>query len=292
MRENRTSGTVWGAPGNGRSYHRDKFMNDYYVYVYIDPRNLDEFYYGKGKGSRKYAHLSDESDSGKAKRIRAIKREGLVPIIRVIASDLSENEALLIESTLLWKLGKYTENVASGHFSGRFRPHNMLHSEISGFDYQKSIYYYNVGEGPHRNWDDYTKYGFISGGQGVRWRDAMLGFNPGDIVVAYLKRRGFVGIGRIREIAKPISKVIIKGKPLLTLKLKCPNMADNSDNLEKSEYVARVKWIAKVPRNEAKWKPKSSLFTTQLVRASLDNQPETMKFIEREFGIDLKKLVV
>jgi len=28
-------------------------MDDYYVYVYIDPRNHEEFYYGKGKGSRK-----------------------------------------------------------------------------------------------------------------------------------------------------------------------------------------------------------------------------------------------
>ncbi len=28
-------------------------MNDYYVYVYIDPRNREEFYYGKGVGSRK-----------------------------------------------------------------------------------------------------------------------------------------------------------------------------------------------------------------------------------------------
>lgn len=270
----------------------DKLMNDYYVYVYIDPRNLEEFYYGKGKGSRKFAHLSDESDSGKAKRIRAIKSVGLTPIIRVIASDLSEHEAFLIETTLLWKLGKYTENVASGRFSGRFRPHNTMHSEISKFDYQKSIYYYNVGEGPCRNWDDYIKYGFISAGQGVRWRDAMLGFNPGDIVVAYLKRRGFVGVGRIREAAKPINEVMIKGKPLLSLDLKCSNMSDNSNDLDKSEYVALVKWIAKVPRNEAKWKPRRSLFTTQLVRASLDNQLETMDFIEHEFGVNLKKLIV
>lgn len=31
--------------------------SDYYVYVYIDPRNYEEFYYGKGKGNRKDAHL-------------------------------------------------------------------------------------------------------------------------------------------------------------------------------------------------------------------------------------------
>ena len=41
-------------------------MNNYYVYVYIDPRNLEEFHYGKGKGSRKDAHLEDVSDSQKA----------------------------------------------------------------------------------------------------------------------------------------------------------------------------------------------------------------------------------
>ena len=51
-------------------------MNDYYVYVYIDPRNYEEFYYGKGIGSRKVAHLNDTSDSAKAKRIADIQREG------------------------------------------------------------------------------------------------------------------------------------------------------------------------------------------------------------------------
>ena len=41
-------------------------MDDYYVYVYIDPRNFEEFYYGKGKGSRKNAHHSGVSDSEKS----------------------------------------------------------------------------------------------------------------------------------------------------------------------------------------------------------------------------------
>ena len=37
-------------------------MKEYYVYVYIDPRNFEEFYYGKGKGSRKNAHLYENGD--------------------------------------------------------------------------------------------------------------------------------------------------------------------------------------------------------------------------------------
>jgi hypothetical protein len=36
---------------------------DYYVYVYIDPRDLKPFYYGMGKGSRKDAHLFDRTPS-------------------------------------------------------------------------------------------------------------------------------------------------------------------------------------------------------------------------------------
>ena len=89
--------------------------SNYYVYVYIDPRNFEEFYYGKGRGSRKEAHLKDVSESTKARRIKDIKAAGEEPLIRVIARGLSESEALLVEKTLLWKLGRYTTNVATGN---------------------------------------------------------------------------------------------------------------------------------------------------------------------------------
>ncbi len=267
-------------------------MNDYYVYVFIDPRNFEDFYYGKGKGSRKEAHLDDTAVSEKTKRISEIRKAGLKPIIRVIASELTESEALLIEATLIWKLGKFTENLASGRFAGKFRPHNTLHMELSGFDYQKGLYYYNIGEGPHRNWDDYVKYGFISAGQGEHWRDAIIGFQKGDVIVAYLKRHGYVGVGKIAQRAKRIRDVEIEKSKLLDLDLECKNMGDNSDSLENSEYVALVKWKKTVPRNRAKWEVNSGLYTTTHVRASLDGQPKTVEFIEKEFKINLKDLIV
>jgi hypothetical protein len=234
-------------------------MNNFYVYVYIDPRNLEEFYFGKGRGSRKDAHLSDTSDSEKARRIAAIHKAGLKPIIRVIARDLSEHDALLVEKTLLWKLGRQLTNVSSGHYSENFRPHNTIHLELSGFDYQSGVYYYNVGEGPHRNWDDYKRVGFISAGQGIRWRDAMLGFQKGDVVAAYLKNSGFVGIGVLTDRAKPIREVTIKGKPLLSHNLICHSMADNAESDELCEYVAPVQWATAVERDQAKWKTKAGI---------------------------------
>lgn len=267
-------------------------VNNYYVYVYIDPRNLEEFYFGKGRGSRKDAHLADTSDTEKARRISDIKEAGLEPIIRVIAQGLSEHDAFLVEKTLLWKLGKHLTNISSGHYSSNFRPHNTLHLELSGFDYQCGFYYYNIGEGPHRNWDDYRKYGFISAGQGVRWRDAMLGFQKGDAVAAYLKGRGFVGVGVLAGRAKPIREVVIGRKPLLSQDLCCHGMDDNAESDEMCEYVAPVSWVASVERNQAKWKSKSGLYTTTHVRASLDGQPKTVEFLEREFGIEVRDLVV
>lgn len=262
----------------------------YYVYVYIDPRNFEEFYYGKGKGFRKYAQLKDKSDKERTRRIADIKKEGLNPIIRVIAKDLTEREAFFVEKTLLWKLGKRTENISSGHFADKFRPHNTLHKKLSGFDFQNKIYYYNVGESPHRNWDDYVRYNFISAGQGIRWRDAIVGFHEGDIIVAYLKRRGFVGVGQIKQEARMIKNVTIGGKPLLSLQLRAPHMGDNKDNPELCEYVALLNWQKRVSRDQAKWRKSPKLYTTELIRASLDGQQETLRFIEEQFDVSIGEI--
>jgi hypothetical protein len=68
--------------------------NEYYVYMYIDPRNNVEFYYGKGQGRRKFSHLKGKSDTDKNKRIRAIKKAGEEPIIKVIAAGLTEGHGV------------------------------------------------------------------------------------------------------------------------------------------------------------------------------------------------------
>ena len=234
-------------------------------------------------------HFPKESGNETERRIAEIDREGLEPIIRVIARGLTEDQAFLVEKTLLWKLGKFTTNVASGSFADKFRPRDSLHRELSGFDFRNGFYYYNVGEGSHRNWDDYAEFGFISAGHGPRWREAIRGFNEGDIFAAYFKGKGYVGIGRIISSAKMIREVQINGKPLLSLPLRCQRMNEDCDDIEKSEYVCVVKWIAKTTREGAKWK--SGLYTTQHVRASLDGQPKTVEYLEEEFGFSARELI-
>lgn len=258
----------------------------YYVYVYIDPRNYEEFYYGKGKGTRK------NQNHPQLKRIKEIQKTGKDLIIKVIASNLTAEEAFLIEATLLWKLGKWTDNKMSGHYKNLFRPQDTLHLDLPNFDFQRNVHYYNVGECEYRNWDDYVKYGFISAGQKARYRKAMLGFNPGDIFFAYLpKKHGYIGVGKILEKAKMIREIKINGKNLLDLNLKCKKMEKNSSDKDLSEWVVKVKWIKHLERDKTISALKPKLFTSELARASMANQPETVKYLAKKFKVNLKNLL-
>lgn len=264
----------------------------YYVYVYIDPRNYEEFYYGKGKGARKRAHLADTGDSEKAHRIQAICKAGEAPIIKTVATGLTEQEAHLIETTLIWRLGRTLTNQVSGHHVKRFRPPDTMHKELSGFDFQNEIYYFNVGEGvDHRRWEDCRALGFLSAGGGTRWRNQVLDIVPGDVLVAYLKRHGFVGVGQVSQRARPFHEVRVQGKLLNDFGPKTIGMGRYADDLDHCEYPILVDWIKAVGRTEAKWQSKSDLYATPLVKASLDNQPRTLSYIEHEFGVKLDDLV-
>lgn len=265
--------------------------NQFYVYVYIDPRNFEEFYYGKGKDRRKNAHLLDDDDSEKSKRIKAIKKEGLDPIIRVIAKNLTAAEAFLVEKTLIWKLGRNLTNVSSGHFADKFRPHSTLHQKLAGFDFKNGLYYVNVGEGDHRCWIDCRQFGFLSAGQDEKYNSPLQTLEAGDIVAAYLKGHGYVGIGRVTGKAVPVNDYRIAGKSLRQFQLQQPNIFENCDNI-KTEYVVTIDWIKTVDAKGAKWKSKAGLFTSQLIKASLQEQRRTCEFLETEFDVRFDELLL
>lgn len=238
------------------------------------------------------AHLNHEGDNGKINRIKAITKEGLQPLIRVIASGLEEKEAFLIEKTLIWKLGRTLTNEASGHFSDKFRPHNTLHKELVGFDFENDIYYVNIGEGPHRDWDDCKRYGFLSaGGENPIWKTQICKLTKGDVVAAYLAKRGYVGIGIVEEQAKPLREFIVNGLPLSEQVLAQPGMRERMQDNELTEYLARVTWIRAVEKKDGYFKSNAGLFTTQLIRASLTGQPKTIAFIEESFDICIRDLL-
>jgi len=55
-------------------------------------------------------------------------------------------------------------------------------------------------------------------------------------------------------------------------------------------FCPRPDWVSTVPSGEAKFKRRSNIFCGQLVRASLDNQPETRLYLEQEFRVSFAEL--
>ncbi|MBD5090295.1 MAG: endonuclease [Lactobacillus sp.] len=98
----------------------------YYVYALVDPSDNRIFYVGKGSGNRVYQHaraaLVDDSPSLKLSTIREIKELGLDVMYYIIRHNLTEQEAYLVESSIMdlltypaFNKENILTNIVSGH---------------------------------------------------------------------------------------------------------------------------------------------------------------------------------
>jgi hypothetical protein len=266
------------------------YPNNFYVYVYIDPRDFTEFYYGKGQGNRRYAHLNDDGGSEKSKIIADISKAGLEPIIRVVAKDLTEDQALLVEKTLIWKIGKNLSNISTGAFSNNFRPNKTLYKELYGFDFKNGIYFFNCGDNGSngRYLEDFYEFNFITAGGGKKYSDAIRSFVPGDIACVYRSRTGYVGICKILSDAAPVGEFEVNGVALSKLSTEGKYTRDDGDS-KNSEYMCHVEWLTEKNSKSALWK--AGLYAKQQVKASLQNQEATLLAISDHFKINLADLI-
>ncbi len=148
-------------------------------------------------------------------------------------------------------------------------------------------FYVSLGEGEHRTWDDCRKYGFISGGQGKWYSQTLKLLFPGSRVFVNIPKTGYVGVGTVKESAVPFKdfKVSLDGNeiPILDAPLVAPNMRENADDLDLSEYLVRVEWLKAVPRNEAFWE--KGLFAIQHTACRLTSS-FTIERLSQHFGLD------
>jgi hypothetical protein len=99
-------------------------MEDFYVYVYLDPRKIgifcyddlkfgyEPFYIGKGKKNRCNNGIKDKKKCLKVSKIKSIINDGFYPIIMKLDINLSEKEAFNNEISYIKKIGR--KNIESG----------------------------------------------------------------------------------------------------------------------------------------------------------------------------------
>lgn len=81
------------------------------------------------------------------------------------------------------------------------------------------------------------------------------------------------------------------GRSVRAAKLAQPGLFKHADDPDRSEYLAKVRWVKEVERSRAYFRRKAGLFTSQLVRASLFRQERTRRYIEKSFNVDLRSLL-
>ncbi len=148
-------------------------------------------------------------------------------------------------------------------------------------------FYVAIGEGRHRNWSDMLEYGFVSAGQGEKYRKAMLNLFAGARVWAAIPSSGYVGVGHVEATAVPAVQfdVDLDGErvPILEAPLRATDMHENADDARLCEYLVRVRWIKTVPRESAVWV--KGMYANQNVVTKL-RHPYTLERLAVAFHID------
>ena len=146
------------------------------------------------------------------------------------------------------------------------------------------FWFFNVGEGEYRNWDDNVRYEYIGAGQGIRFPRYLKQLKVGNKFYAYMKGLGYVGFGEVVKEAEMIRNFIVESeqKPLLDLPLKASKAGEDKDDPDMSEWVVGVKWIKTFPREQAK--NFSGAFANPNVVCKLRHQ-ETLEFLKKEFEL-------
>ena len=186
----------------------------------------------------------------------------------------------------------------------------------------RPLRFINIGDDPpkdkksiwigRRQWEACLRYNFISAGQGRRYSQPLTKLIVGDIVAAYKTGKGYVGIGRVLSSAMPIKDFKFNNYTLdnLDIDINIKNgsekrnykyvnelpflrksIFENACN-DKTEFAVQLKWL-NVVRNpqDAFWEKNKNLFASRSTQCTLENQPDTIKFLEKAFDVKFVKKI-
>jgi len=148
-------------------------------------------------------------------------------------------------------------------------------------------FYISLGEGEYRNWNDWQKYGFVSGGGGKWYSQTLKLLFSGARVFVNIPKTGYVGVGIVKDAAIPVKdfKILSNGQQesILNLPLTAQRMNENADDPDLCEYIVRIEWVKTVLRNEAYWE--KGLFAIQHTACRMTSS-FTIERLSQHFELD------
>jgi len=123
----------------------------------------------------------------------------------------------------------------------------------SGQEPWNKEFYVNFGEGETRRWADAREHGYIAAGGGSFYSKTLGVLEVNGRIWVNVPGRGYVGVGRVLEKAKPITEFTLpnaegKQAPIGQVVKDLPPADKPADQFE---YYVRVEWIKTVPLDEA-----------------------------------------
>src|ERR1043165_9449582 len=107
----------------------------------------------------------------------------------------------------------------------------------------RDIYFLNVPERAGRRWEEFRSGGYLSTVGCARALNALSELAAGDVLAAYLRRCGYVGVGIVLASVQPM-------------------------HASQTEYVLPVRWLHAVDREGACWMRRRGLFVSPQITAS------------------------
>jgi hypothetical protein len=143
-------------------------------------------------------------------------------------------------------------------------------------------YFVNVGEGPHRHWDDCRKYSFFCAGHGERFANQMQAIPVGSEVFLYLSQYGYVAMAKTTSAALPMDQYQVGGIPIAELPLVAPKATEFLNDHLMCEWLISVDWLKSLDRNEAL--RKKGLYVHVATSCRIKD-PITIQYLRKAFAI-------
>jgi len=70
-----------------------------------------------------------------------------------------------------------------------------------------------------------------------------------------------------------------------------PDLLHDSEDDDECEYLVAVKWIKRVPRDDARFRRRVGLFTPRRIVASLSEEVKTLQYLEQQFKVSFRRLL-